>query len=492
MVPTATTPAASTSTPPGSSASSTTAAGPARSVDLTVAASFVGPLVEGRAAFVTITVGNGGPDTAWAPQVSIDLPTAFTEVSSLDPAWSCTVTGSTATCGGSQLEVGTSSVWVLRGTLRSDIVLQSSRTRSAPAVVAPPPLRFRVTDGSGGVDLHPDSNVVSLSFGAIASGGLGSLDVRMVHGGLAVAANSLLTCDRTEPSCAAALVSGDNADARVVPTNTLAASVVGTTASSSATLTLREGATVAQAWLIWGAVSLDGSALPRLNLGTAWLSTPAVPAEMVTPTFFQTTGTNDFYARANVTNRVRAAGSGSFGFGLVGGLAGLSGTNQSAGWALVVVYAHPSEPMRTVLVMDGLQVMGGGPATTVSLGSLSPATATPTATPAAAQVAIVAFDGDRGQADLACINGVRLGDTANPTTAGGGCDQLFPTDDLFNATISVDGVASQNAQSGTTTFLGFDADLFSTVVPRVSASSFVVRATADVVRIGFFALAFRT
>ena len=144
VVPTATTPAASTSTPPGSSASSTTAAGPARSVDLTVAASFVGPLVEGRAAFVTITVGNGGPDTAWAPQVSIDLPTAFTEVSSLDPAWSCTVTGSTATCGGSQLEVGTSSVWVLRGTLRSDIVLQSSRTRSAPAVVAPPPLRFRI------------------------------------------------------------------------------------------------------------------------------------------------------------------------------------------------------------------------------------------------------------------------------------------------------------------------------------------------------------
>lgn len=513
---TATAPSSTTTATTTSVSSSTTATGVGRRVDLTVAAAIVGPLVEGRAAFVSITIANAGPDTAWAPRVTIELPAGFAEVSSLDPAWSCQATATTATCGGSLLDVGASSVWALRGILRNDIVLQSSSTKSAgPAVTAaaeapnfpagaaptvnrasvvrsaaaPSVMRLEVSDGSGGLDRHPDSNVVSLAFGPVAPSGLGSLDLRTIRGGLVVAANSLLTCDRAEPLCAAALASGDNADALVVPNNTMATAMAGTSASSSATLAFREGATVAQAWLVWGAVSLDGSALPRTNLGTAWLSTPSSPAEMVIPTLFQTTGANDFYARADVTNRVRGSTSGSFGFGLVGGLAGLSGTNQSAGWALVVLYSHPSEPLRTILVLDGLQLVGGGPATTVALGSPG-LVATPSQSLVAAQVALIAFDGDRGQADLACVNGVRLGDAANPTTTAASCDQLFPTDDIFNATVSVDGLARQNLENGSTTFLGLDADLFTTAVPGAAVSSFTVKATADVVRIGFFALAF--
>ena len=93
------------------------------------------------------------------------------------------------------------------------------------------------------------------------------------------------------------------------------------------------------------------------------------------------------------------------------------------------------EPVRSIVLLDGLTVMGGGPATTVSLGSLAPVVG-----PRAATVGYVVFDGDRGQADVICINDVRISDGLNPTTTGP-CDQPYPTDDAFNATIDSHGIA---------------------------------------------------
>jgi hypothetical protein len=267
----------------------------------------------------------------------------------------------------------------------------------------------------------------------------------------------------------------------MTPTNTLAGTVVGTTASSSATLQLTSGATVSEAYLVWGAASMDGSSLVPDGLAVAWLSTSAAGPAFVR-TSLQSVGTNDFYARADVTDLVRRQGSGVYGFGLVGGLATVSGSNQSAGWALVVIYEHTTEPVRSVVVLDGLSVMGGGPSTTVELGVLGPVAAT-----RPAQVGFVTFDGDRGQADVVCLNGVRVSDALNPTTVGP-CDQAYPTDDAFNSTISQHGVLQPVHAAGYTTSLGFDADLIDTSVPIEVASRLTITATADVVRVGLIAI----
>jgi hypothetical protein len=481
---TTTTDAATTTTT--IAATTTTSTPAARTIDLRVKAAFVGPPVANRATFVSVTVSNAGPHAALAPRVGVVGPSEYTDVVSLEPAWLCARISTGLTCDGPVIPGGSSTSFALRGTLSEDIVLQSDRplaSSNKPGVLTPQPLQFAVHDEAiGATDTDPNSDTAQLPFPSTISGkGLATLTARTLHGGLAMTGNTLLACDPATPACASAMVSGDNVSAVMTPTNTLAGTVAGTTVSSSATLQLASGATVSEAYLVWGAASMDGSSLVPDGLAVAWLSTPASGLALVR-TSLQSAGTNDFYARADVTDLVRQQGSGVYGFGLVGGLAGVNGSNQSAGWALVVIYEHATEPVRSVVVLDGLSVMGGGPSTTVELGALGPVAAT-----RPAQVGFVTFDGDRGQADVVCLNGVRVNDAVNPTKVGP-CDQAYPTDDAFNSTISQHGVLQPVDAAGHTTSLGFDADLIDTAVPVDVASRLTITATADVVRVGLIAI----
>ena len=467
-------------------ATTTTTMPTARFIDLRVQGAFVGPPVANRATFVSVTVSNAGPHAVLAPRVGVVVPSEYTEVVSLEPAWLCARTSTGLMCDGPVIPSGSSTSFALRGQLSEDIVLQSDRPLASskkPGFLSPKPLQFAVHDETiGATDTDPNSDTAQLPFpSTIAGKGLATLTARTLHGGLAMTGNTLLACDQAAPACASAMVSGDNVSAVMTPTNTLAGKVAGTTASSSATLQLASGATVSEAYLVWGAASMDGSSLTPDGLAVAWLSTPAVGPAFVR-TSLQSAGTNDFYARADVTDLVRRQGSGVYGFGLVGGLAGVSGSNQSAGWALVVIYEHTTEPVRSVVVLDGLSVMGGGPSTTVELGALGPVAET-----RPAQVGFVTFDGDRGQADVVCLNGVRVTDAVNPTTVGP-CDQAYPTDDAFNSTISQHGVVQPVDAAGHTTSLAFDADLIDTAVPVEVASRLTITSTADVVRVGLIAI----
>jgi hypothetical protein len=480
---TTTTEAATTTT---TIAATTTTTPLARTIELRVQAAFIGPPVANRATFVSVTVSNAGPHAALAPRVGVVVPSEYTDIVSLEPAWLCARTSTGLTCDGPVIPSGSATSFALRGKLSEDIVLQSDRPlvgSNKPELLTPQPLQFAVHDEAiGATDTDPNSDTAQLPFPSIIAGkGLATLTARTLHGGLAMAGNSLLACDLVAPACASAMASGDNVSAEMTPTNTLAATVGGTTASSSATLQLASGATVSEAYLVWGAASMDGSSLAPAGLAVAWLSTPAAGPAFVR-TSLQSVGTNDFYARADVTDLVRRQGSGVYGFGLVGGLAGVSSSNQSAGWALVVIYEHTTEPVRSVVVLDGLSVMGGGPSTTVELGTLGPVAGT-----RPAQVGFVAFDGDRGQADVVCLNGVRVSDTVNPTTIGA-CDQAFPTDDAFNSTVSQHGVLQPVDAAGHTTCLGFDVDLIDIAVPVEVASRLTITATADVVRVGLIAI----
>jgi hypothetical protein len=456
-----------------------------RSIDLRVQAAFVGPPIANRATFVSVTVSNAGPHAALAPRVNVVVPIEYTDVVSLEPAWSCRTASGALSCDGPALAATMTTSFALRGKLSDAVVLQSEAVGADagnPLALTPKPLQFAVSDqAQGATDIDGSSDVAQLAFPpTIAERGLATLTARTIHGGLAMTGNTLLTCDVASPTCAAAMTSGDNISAVMTPTNALATSMTGTTASSSANLQLVPGATVAEAYLVWGAVSMDGRLAPN-GMAVAWMSTVATGVASVR-TSLQSVGANDFYARADVTDLVRQQGSGMYGVGLVGGLAGVNGANQSAGWALVVVYERATDPVRSVVVLDGLSVMGGGAASTIQLGSLGPV-----ASARSAAVGFVTFDGDRGQADVICVNDVRVSDASNPTTVGP-CDEPYPTDDAFNGTVSLHGVVQPVDGAGNTTSLGFDVDLIDTALPREASSRLLIAATADVVRVALVAI----
>lgn len=449
-----------------------------RGVDLSIGATVIGPVAANRLATVAVTVANAGPAVATSPEIIVNLPPEWTDVALADTAWSCSSAGRLLTCSGPNLVATGSTRLVLRGVLSSETVLKSAGAR--PRNFAPAPVVFAVSDNAvGSVERDDSTNRVEVSFGSVPDRGPATLTSRTLHGGLVMAANSLLDCDPATPTCQDALVRGDNGNAVMSARISSAGALVGTTASSSASLQIPIGATVSEAYVAWGAVSMDGSDLPRNGLAVAWLSGPNLNATRVSPALQQSTGANDFYARADVTDVVRGQGSGVYGFGLVGGLADVHGANQSAGWALVVVYENASEPMRSVLVADGLSVMGGGPAINVALGddrSLSSGAKR-------AELAVVAFDGDRAQADLMCLNGVRLRDATHPSSDGP-CDQLFPTDDVLGGIVANHGTVT----TGSENTLGFDASVINTSVPGSQASTLTVLATGDVVRVGLIGL----
>jgi hypothetical protein len=121
----------------------------------------------------------------------------------------------------------------------------------------------------------------------------------------------------------------------------------------------------------------------------------------------------------------------------------LGGTDAWAGWTLVIVHSGTG-PVRDVIVFDGLQPLS--------------ATALTAAVPmsygtAAAEVAVLAWDGDRGVAsdDFSLTHGA--GSTALTDSAN-------PAGDLANSTIAVGGGAVTSGSPGYANTLGVDIDRF--------------------------------
>lgn len=186
--------------------------------------------------------------------------------------------------------------------------------------------------------------------------------------------------------------------------------------SSSATLTLPSGAQVLWAGLYWG-----GRANPA-NAGRNLISLKPPGAssyQTITGTLLGTIDsrgtatTRPYVAFADVTSIVQARGSGTY---WVGGILAATGPRDGlgfyAGWSLVVVYRHPSESFKNLVVYDGLAVVSRSNNVTITLsGFLTPATGTVNA-----QIGAVAFEGDGGLfGDRLILNGTPLSDAQNPS-----------------------------------------------------------------------------
>ncbi|MDM7325079.1 MAG: DUF3344 domain-containing protein [Thermus sp.] len=218
--------------------------------------------------------------------------------------------------------------------------------------------------------------------------------------------------------------------------------------SSSATLNLPSGSEVLFAGLYWGAranpnttgrnqiyIKPPGSstyqALNGILLGTA-------------TNIWGTSTTRPYAAFADVTQLVQASGNGTYWVGGVLAATGNDGLGFYAGWSLVVVYRNPDQPMRNLVVYDGLaSVSRGNPVTITPSGFLTPLSGNVNA-----RVGSIAFEGDGGiSGDQLLLNDNALSDSQNPS------------DNFFNSSVSLLGTRFANKNPDYINQMAVDAEI---------------------------------
>jgi uncharacterized repeat protein (TIGR01451 family) len=165
--------------------------------------------------------------------------------------------------------------------------------------------------------------------------------------------------------------------------------------SSRATLNLPSGANVVFAGLYWGARANPLNTARnqiRIRPPGAGAYQTITATWLATITTQGTSTTRPYAAFADVTALVRSAGSGDYWVAGITAATGNDGLGFYAGWSLVVVYQHPSEPLRRLSVAHGLAVVSNGNNVTQTISGLL----TPLVGPVEARIGAVAWEGDAG------------------------------------------------------------------------------------------------
>ncbi len=146
-------------------------------------------------------------------------------------------------------------------------------------------------------------------------------------------------------------------------------------------------------------------------------------------------------AFADVTSLVNAGGAGTY-WGA--NVQGTIGTDEYAGWGLVVVYADNTQPLRNVTVFDGFAtVSNAGNAITVKPSGFL----TPLSGPVVAKIGSITYEGDLGiTGDNLTVNGTTITDAANPAN------------NYFNSSATDAGVTITTNNPNFKNMMSFDID----------------------------------
>lgn len=128
-----------------------------------------------------------------------------------------------------------------------------------------------------------------------------------------------------------------------------------------------------------------------------------------------------------------------------------NGSNTFGGWTMVVVYQNIYESMKNVTVYDGLANVNSTSGTVnINLSGFL----TPTSGPVNFELGVVAHDGDRGQTgDQLAFNGAGSFVTIS--------DAIHTANNVFNSTISRNGVLTPLRNPSYNNNLGHDANIYS-------------------------------
>ncbi|MCW8869258.1 MAG: Ig-like domain-containing protein, partial [Proteobacteria bacterium] len=194
-----------------------------------------------------------------------------------------------------------------------------------------------------------------------------------VNGNITMVGNTLLTCDSSDWWCSlyqSNSWSGSNGT-EMVFVNTDAAA--GYSNSSSATLTIPNGATVLHAELYWSGRHNNNEA----NRDKIRIKAPgSVSYSQVTAHTIDTfssegsSGSRPYQASADITQIVTNGGTGNY---IVGDLKAKTGDDSLGfygGWALAVVYQDNTEPFRRLMLFDGAATVVGSNTVSITTDNL--------------------------------------------------------------------------------------------------------------------------
>ena len=253
--------------------------------------------------------------------------------------------------------------------------------------------------------------------------------------------------------------------------------------SSSDSLNLPSCSTISFAGLFWGAGgSTSSSTDPD---GVHWATRTHVKIKLnngnyqdLTADYSQdnTTGYHSYHCYKNITNIVAAAGAnGRYTLANMP-LLNDNGTtkNRWGGWQIVIVYKNELQTLRNLTVFNGLANVSGTTATNIPIsGFLTPLTG-----PVNFELGVLAYDGDRGYntgsgtSNSSCATTYR-GDSLKfkgATSFVAITDLIHPSNDVFNSTISYNGVLTPFRNPSYSNTLGHDANIF---VPNNSAKNYI-------------------
>lgn len=297
-----------------------------------------------------------------------------------------------------------------------------------------------------------------------------------VNGSIAIAANGLVQCDTLNTQCALALfrqgkkLNNNDWNMEYIDVDADPDSF----SSSASVLDLPAGARVLFAGLYWGGYTAKAA---RTTVGFRHGDDPYTTVTAAQLGTFGSSG-QAYGAFANVTDEVVAHGAGTYWVSNV--TTNVGNTDVHAGWSLVVAYANPADPPRSLAIFDGYLAVESGKQ---SVSATVDGFLTPRIGPVRTAVGAVAWEGDVNlTGDQMLLNGRVLANNANPST------------NAFNSTISTYGEYVTDRTPGYTNLMGVDADLFgadSTYLPNGSTSA-QVQVTTNGDRILLSTLTFAT
>ncbi|MDR1355787.1 MAG: DUF11 domain-containing protein [Propionibacteriaceae bacterium] len=267
------------------------------------------------------------------------------------------------------------------------------------------------------------------------------------NGAVIAIGNPLLTCADHLPNCTAAkngaVYDNNYFNMTMLDVDTDAA----TFNSSSSDLSLPPGSQVLFARLYWGARLTAGDGGGTTTHASQTLANQIkfkVPGaseyENLTGTLLavNTTSNNAYQSFVDVTQRVKAAGNGTYWSANV--QAG-TGADRYAGWALVIAYTAPGLPLRNLSVFQGFSGVNSTTPQSISVSGFK----APLAGTVDAQLSMVAYEGDLSQTgDYALLNKTQL------------ANALSPGSNFFNSTNTLNGSATTNRTPNYPNMLGFD------------------------------------
>jgi len=307
-----------------------------------------------------------------------------------------------------------------------------------------------------------------------------------IRGNVIITGNASVECSPSDPDCAADGVDGDTDVTSGLNNNNyftafadyddstpgapdsdwLGTGSSDTFNSTAAGVTIPDGATVVYAGLHWGARLENNTPSPPRDPNEVLWAAPGdtdyttltadlyySPAcrprtSVCDPNASPFSGREDYYAYADVTAEVAAAGSGTYWLANLNVSPGFD--DNYGGWQLFVVYEDDTDVYRNIQLFHGVVDYGSGTNSTGISGFI-----TPLSGPIDAQVSYFIFDGDRyngsgssGQRDSVGFNGTNVSNAWNPGN------------DTGNATIARgDDLVTDRIPAHANT-LGIDIDVF--------------------------------